>query len=105
MRDVVSVAGLTVSSQYFGAVTQESSDFSDEPNDGLIGMAFGTIATSGKPTVFEGLINEGAVRSPLFGIHLERHHTQGSEVCFGCYDSNKMTGSITWVPVKSKVGH
>ncbi|KAI0313898.1 aspartic peptidase domain-containing protein [Amylostereum chailletii] len=102
VEDVVSVAGLTVSSQGFGAVSSESSDFDDQPNDGLIGMAFGTIAQSRRATVFEGLIKERAVKSPLFGIHLERRHAQGSEVCFGCYDTSKTTGAITWVPVTSK---
>ncbi|KAG8983794.1 hypothetical protein FRB90_005765, partial [Tulasnella sp. 427] len=55
-QDRVSVGTLVVDNQYFGAVDQESDDFNDEPNDGLIGMAFSSVATSGQPTFFENLI-------------------------------------------------
>ncbi|KZV64006.1 Asp-domain-containing protein [Peniophora sp. CONT] len=102
VRDVVSFGDLSVSSQAFGAVSDESGDFSENPNDGLIGMAFGTIAESHAPTFFENLINRHAVRSPLFGIHLERGRVVGSEMCLGCIDSNKMLGPITWIPVESQ---
>jgi hypothetical protein len=101
--DVVSIAGLTVSSQTFGAVQSESSEFAEEPNDGLIGMAFGTIAQSRAPTFFENLLQQRAVSAPLFGVHLERGHAQGSAVCLGCFDSGMMTGPLVWVPVKSRV--
>ena len=101
--DVVTFGELTVSRQVFGAVHDESSDFAGQPNDGLIGMAFGTIAESDSPTFFENLISQHTVRSPLFGIHLERGRAVGSEVCLGCINSQKMLGSVTWIPVTSKV--
>ncbi|KII92250.1 hypothetical protein PLICRDRAFT_154633 [Plicaturopsis crispa FD-325 SS-3] len=101
--DKVDIGGLTVQQQYFGAVTKVSSDFNDSPNDGLIGMAFGAIATSKKPTFFENLMSAKLVNAPLFSVHLTRGQKTGSEVCFGCYDTTKTTGTIAWVPVKSKV--
>ncbi|KAI0033024.1 aspartic peptidase domain-containing protein [Vararia minispora EC-137] len=100
--DVVTIAGLTISSQTFGAVSSESSDFTGAPNDGLIGMAFGTIAQSRAPTFFENLIQQRIIKAPLFGVHLERGRAQGSEVCLGCYDSSHTMGPIVWVPVKSR---
>ncbi|KAF7980778.1 hypothetical protein HWV62_36837 [Athelia sp. TMB] len=100
--DVVSIGSLAISSQYFGAVSQESDDFNDSPNDGLIGMAFGTIASSKKPTFFENLIAQKKVAAPLFSVHLTRNQVTGSEVCFGCYDATKATGPVSWVPVKSQ---
>src|ERR1700683_102971 len=103
--DVVSIGGLAVAAQSFGAVSHESDDFNDAPNDGLIGLAFGTIAQSKKPTFFENLIKEKKVAAPLFSVHLTRNQASGSEVnnisfecvgklvdlkpqqvCFGCYD-------------------
>ncbi|KIM79006.1 hypothetical protein PILCRDRAFT_10665 [Piloderma croceum F 1598] len=51
--DIVSIGNLTVSAQSFGAVSRKSDNFNDAPNDGLIGLPFGTITQSKKPTFFE----------------------------------------------------
>src|SRR6202050_4542496 len=82
--DVVSIGGLAVAAQSFGAVSHESDDFNDAPNDGLIGLAFGTIAQSKKPTFFENLIKEKKVAAPLFSVHLTRNQASGSEVSKEC---------------------
>ncbi|WVW86417.1 hypothetical protein I302_108463 [Kwoniella bestiolae CBS 10118] len=101
-RENVMVANTMVQGQYFGAVNSESSDFQGNPNSGVMGMAFSSISSSGKPTYFENLINNKAVSSPLFGFHLTRRQAQGSQLCIGCYDSSKFTGGISWVPVISQ---
>jgi hypothetical protein len=77
---VVSIGSLAVAAQTFGAVSYESDDFNDAPNDGLIGLAFGTIAQSKKPTFFENLIEAKKVAAPLFSVHLTRNQASGSEV-------------------------
>ena len=66
--------------QSFGAVDQESDEFDDEPNDGLVGLGFGTIAASRKTPFFENLIRARKVAAPLFSVHLERGDVGGSEV-------------------------
>jgi hypothetical protein len=80
----VSTAGLTVASQAFGSVNNKSDEFNKQPNDGLIGMAFGTIAQSRQATFFENLIKERKLAAPLFSVHLSRHEERGSSVrvCF-----------------------
>jgi hypothetical protein len=65
-------------------------------------MAFGSIATSNKPTYFENLINNKAVNNPLFGFHMTRKQVDGSQLCLGCQDSSKYTGAINWIPVISQ---
>lgn len=72
--------GLTYQKQYFGRVDSESSEFQSFPNDGLLGMAFSSIAMSGQPTFFENLIKEGVVSQPYFSLYLTRGQTNGSEV-------------------------
>ncbi|WVQ66734.1 uncharacterized protein L199_004923 [Kwoniella botswanensis] len=101
-RENVMVANTMVQGQYFGAVNSESSDFQGNPNSGVMGMAFSSISSSGKPTYFENLINNKAISSPLFGFHLTRRQAQGSQLCIGCYDSSKFTGGISWIPVISQ---
>ena len=47
--DTVSVAGLPVRNQAFGAIVTESSDFFGYPISGLMGLGFKSIATVGTP--------------------------------------------------------
>lgn len=79
--DVVAVQGLSIHNQSFGAVTQESDDFNSYPNSGLLGMAFSSIAASGKSTFFDNLVKEEQLAAPMFSVHLERGEETGSEVC------------------------
>ncbi|KAJ7703261.1 aspartic peptidase domain-containing protein [Mycena rosella] len=99
MQDVVSIAGLEVEDQFFGAVSEVSEDFNGLPTDGLLGMAFGTIAQSGKPTFFETLIERNMLPAPMFSVHLSRNQESGSDVCFGCVDNLKKLGPVEWIPV------
>ncbi|CAD6572670.1 MAG: hypothetical protein TREMPRED_000600 [Tremellales sp. Tagirdzhanova-0007] len=101
-KENVNIANTVVPGQYFGAVNSESDDFQSNPNSGVIGMAFSSISSSGKPTYFENLISNKAVAAPYFGVHLARRQASGSQLCIGCYDSSKFTGSINWVPVVSQ---
>lgn len=101
-QDRVAIGSLVVDGQYFGAVNEESQDFADSPNDGLIGMAFSSIASSGQPTFFENLISSNKVAAPLFSVHLTRGQSRGSQMCLGCYDPSKATGGVSWVPVTSR---
>lgn len=80
MADIVSIAGLSTKNQAFGSVNNQSYEFSKQPNDGLIGVAFGTIAQSRQPTFFENLIKERKIAAPLFSVHLSRHEERGSSV-------------------------
>ncbi|KZV92706.1 acid protease [Exidia glandulosa HHB12029] len=102
VHDTVTIAGLTVKDQYFGAVNKPSEDFKGTPSSGLIGMAFSSIATSRKPTWFENIIMTSPKTSPLFSVFLTRGTARGSEACFGCYDKTKARSPITWLPVVSK---
>ncbi|KAJ7901767.1 aspartic peptidase domain-containing protein, partial [Mycena olivaceomarginata] len=102
-QDTVSIGGLVVDGQYFGAVSDLSGDFNDLPNDGLLGLAFGSIAQCGKPTFFENLRAKRKITSSMFSVHLARRpgrDNDDSAVCFGCIDPLKTLGStIVYIPV------
>jgi hypothetical protein len=102
MQDTVSIAGLEVEGQFFGAVEAVSDDFNALPNSGLLGMAFGTVAQCGKPTFFETLMSKNMV-PPMFSVFLARNQESGSEMCFGGIDHSKTLGLIEWIPVISEV--
>ena len=101
-QDSVTIGGLTVYDQIFGAVSSTSADFNNSPESGLIGMAFSSIATSGSPTWFERLLRSNSKVGPLFSVHMTRRQPAGSEVCLGCYDTRKVRSGIIWLPVVSK---
>ncbi|KAJ6593840.1 aspartic peptidase domain-containing protein [Mycena capillaripes] len=102
MQDTVSIAGLEIPDHFFGAVSAVSDDFNGLPNDGLLGLAFSSIAQSGKPTFFETLIAKGMLPAPMFSVHLSRNQADGSEISFGGIDYSKTLGLIEWVPVLTK---
>ncbi|KAG2150906.1 aspartic peptidase domain-containing protein [Suillus clintonianus] len=100
--DTISMGGLKVNNQYFGAVTDVSSNFNVVPISGRLGLSFSSIAMSGKPTFFENLIMQERVEAPFFSLHLTRGRASGSEITLGGYDMSKAAGSLTWVSVISK---
>ncbi|EJF65495.1 acid protease [Dichomitus squalens LYAD-421 SS1] len=100
--DIVGLGTASVSGQTFCAVRKESSDLNDEPNSGLLGMAFGSIAQSGKATFFENLLAQKQLAQSVFSVHLTRTRETGSQVCFGCYDATKAMGPVRWNSVISR---
>ncbi|KAG8739688.1 Type I transmembrane sorting receptor [Ceratobasidium sp. 428] len=97
--DTVTVAGLSVTGQYFSPVTSESSSFSSDPSDGIMGLAFSSISSIGAPTYIENLYSQGKISSPVFGFRLA---SSGSELYLGGADTSKYTGTITYASLTSK---
>jgi len=96
--DVVQIAGLTANTQTLGAATRVSG-FENFPADGVMGLAFQSISTLNAPPVFQTLISEGVLDSPVFGIKLA---TSGSELFLGGTNSKLYTGDFTWVPLTNQ---
>ncbi|KAF8919938.1 acid protease [Mucidula mucida] len=101
-KDTVSLAGLSVFNQTFGAVNRASPDFNYFPNDGIIGMAFGSISKCKENTFFENLMLQHKVTRNMFSVHMTRRREQGSELCLGCFDETKAKGAPTWIPIQSQ---
>lgn len=53
--DQVSVAGLVADDQYFSAVDDVSPSFGNDVEDGIMGMAFQSIAELGQPPYFQSV--------------------------------------------------
>ena len=82
-EDVVSVGQLTVTNQTFCAARRQSEDFDSGPTSGLLGLAFGSIAVSRKPTFFENLLEQKRLDQAAFSVYMTRKKEQGSEVSRG----------------------
>lgn len=110
-RDTVTVGSISVPKQIFALASTLAPVIESLPSDGIMGMAFSTIASSGAPTPFENMISNSLVSNPYFGIYFQRARdlssqsrgtVGGGELCVGCYDSGKFTGSLNYVPVSSR---
>lgn len=99
--DSVSVAGVSVTKQYFSPVTTLSSSFSDDPIDGILGLAFPAISNLGENPVFNTAYQEGAVSSDVFAFKLA---SSGSELYLGGTDSSLYSGSIEYHSVDTSTG-
>ena len=88
--------------QTLGAATNYSGfDISQYPADGLMGMAFQSISAYSAPPLFQTLISQGAVTSPVFGFKFAA--SRPSELFLGGTNSALYTGDFTWVPLIHEV--
>lgn len=100
----MTVAGLTSPNQTFFAATN-AVGFIELDADGIIGMAFSSIAQDNGTTFMENLIAQGTVPANEFGVYLGRVASgteDDSELTLGGRDSTKYTGDFTVVPVSSE---
>uniref|UniRef100_A0A665UWF4 pepsin A n=2 Tax=Echeneis naucrates TaxID=173247 RepID=A0A665UWF4_ECHNA len=99
--DNVEVGGITVSKQVFGMSQTEAPFMAHMQADGILGLAFQSIASDNVVPVFDNMIKQGLVSESLFSVYLSSNGQQGSEVVFGGIDSSHYTGQITWIPLTS----
>ncbi|KAG8946384.1 hypothetical protein FRC00_009612, partial [Tulasnella sp. 408] len=99
-EDTVTVAGLTIENQRFGAVNAEFGGFSRPGNNaGLLGLGFPDNAASKQTPFFHNLAEQGKLASNLFSFFMTRNDQSGSELCLGCMDSTKFTGDMSFFPL------
>ncbi|KAH8266768.1 hypothetical protein KR026_010505, partial [Drosophila bipectinata] len=102
-QDVVTVAGLSSANQIFGEVTTErGSNFQSANFDGILGMAFPSLAANLVTPFFQNLINNGEVEQPVFSFYLRDNGSTisyGGELILGGSDPTLYRGELTYVPV------
>ena len=68
------VAKLAVKNQLFAEATKQPGiTFIAAKFDGILGMGWPSIAVNNIPTVFENMVAQGLVSSPVFGFYLSRY--------------------------------
>jgi cathepsin D len=100
-EDTCAVGPIPVTAQTFGEVTSESGvSFLFGKLDGILGMAFQSIAADGITPVFDNMVSQGAVAQPLFQFYLSKTPGSTSSVMIlGGTDPSYYTGNINWVPL------
>ncbi|NXA42481.1 PEPA protein, partial [Eudromia elegans] len=101
--DTVEVGSITVSNQIFGLSETEPGDFFYyTPFDGILGLAFPSISSSGATPVFDNMMSQDLVSQDLFSVYLSNDDESGSFVMFGGIDYSYASGGITWIPLSAE---
>ncbi|KAF7797804.1 hypothetical protein EIP86_009009 [Pleurotus ostreatoroseus] len=99
--DTVTVGGLTVSGQYFSPVTTLSDEFTDDPADGILGLAWPSISNLGQTPFFNNAADKGTASAGVFAFKLA---SSGSELFLGGTDSSKFSGSVEAHSIDTSTG-
>ncbi|XP_076971108.1 pepsin A-like [Tamandua tetradactyla] len=101
--DTVQVGGISDTNQIFGlSETEPGSFLYESPFDGILGLAYPSIAASGATPVFDNIWNQGLISQDLFSVYLSSDDQSGSVVMFGGIDSSYYTGELYWVPLSAE---
>jgi len=103
--DVVTVGGLAVKDQTFAEITDVSGlglGFKIGKFDGILGLAFPAISVNQTTPVFQNIVDQGLVDSPVFSFFYSKEGEGVGELEFGGIDASKYTGDLFYVPVSSK---
>uniref|UniRef100_K7FZL1 pepsin A n=1 Tax=Pelodiscus sinensis TaxID=13735 RepID=K7FZL1_PELSI len=101
--DTVQVGGLVDTNQIFGlSETEPGSFLYYSPFDGILGLAYPSISSSGATPVFDNMMSEGLVSQDLFSVYLSSDDQSGSFVMFGGIDSSYYSGNLNWIPLSAE---
>lgn len=98
---------LVIPKTTFGQATSIASFFANDPIDGILGLAFKSIAVDGVPPVLIQANNEGLLDKPLFTVWLEEKGKAATGVVGGVYtygavDTKNCGPVIAYQPLTSE---
>uniref|UniRef100_A0A8B9CYV5 pepsin A n=1 Tax=Anser brachyrhynchus TaxID=132585 RepID=A0A8B9CYV5_9AVES len=92
-----------VSNQAIGLSKKEPGSFlTHHTFDGILGLAFPSIASSGTVPIFDNMMSQGLVDKDLFSIYLSSESRTGSFVMLGGMDSSCFSGRLRWIPLSAE---
>uniref|UniRef100_A0A3B4E685 Peptidase A1 domain-containing protein n=2 Tax=Pygocentrus nattereri TaxID=42514 RepID=A0A3B4E685_PYGNA len=100
--DTVTVGGMAIQNQIFGLSEAEATFMGSMAADGILGLAYQSIASDDATPVFNNMVSQGLVSQDLFSVYLSSNEEQGSVVMFGEIDTSYYTGNIYWIPLSSE---
>ncbi|XP_008295247.1 nothepsin [Stegastes partitus] len=105
-RDTLKIGSLTAVNQEFGEAVYEPGDiFMMGKFDGVLGLAYPSLAQILGNPVFDNLLAQKALDKPVFSVYLSRKTKTTSpegELLLGGINEAMYTGPINWLPVTTK---
>ncbi|KAL6743362.1 hypothetical protein Aduo_016407 [Ancylostoma duodenale] len=96
---------LVVPNTVFGQATSLAAFFADQPIDGILGLAFPTIAVDGVTPPFFNAVDQGLVDQPIFTVFLEHVGAQdnvyGGVYTYGGLDTKNCGPVLAYQPLSS----
>ncbi|KAM4795757.1 cathepsin E [Rhinophrynus dorsalis] len=103
--DQVIVQGIIVQNQQFGeSVSEPGTTFADAAFDGILGLAYPSLAVGDCTPVFDNMMDQNLVEMPMFSVYMSRdpNSAVGGELIFGGFDTSRFSGQLNWVPVTTQ---
>jgi len=102
-NDAFSIGDLKLKNLDFAEATSEPGlAFAFGKFDGILGMAYDTIAVNGVVPPFYAMVNQGLLDEPVFSFYLGSSEEEGGVATFGGIDESHFTGPIKYAPVRRK---
>jgi saccharopepsin len=102
-KDDFTIGDLTVKGMDFAEATKEPGlVFAFGRFDGILGLAYDTIAVKHVVPPFYALLDQGLLDKPVFSFRIGSSEDDGGEVTFGGIDENAYEGKIKYAPVRRK---
>ena len=98
--DTVTVGGVTGIDVPIGVASHVGDSFANDPQDGLVGLAFQSISTMGQKPFIQSLLSQNQVKNGQFSFALSQNG--GSELFLGGANKDKYVGSFEWHDVTSE---
>jgi saccharopepsin len=99
IRDNVCLGNNICCKADFVAATDESDEpFSLVPFDGILGLSLPQMAEGNAFSIIDQMVNANVLEQPLFGVFFGNDDEE-SEITFGSYKRERMTGELFWTPV------
>uniref|UniRef100_A0A8B9PTS1 cathepsin E n=1 Tax=Apteryx owenii TaxID=8824 RepID=A0A8B9PTS1_APTOW len=96
------VMGLTVANQQFAeSISEPGKAFQDAEFDGILGLAYPSLAVDGVTPVFDNMMAQNLVDLPMFSVYMSTNEDSSTagELLFGGFDPSHFEGTLNWVPV------
>ncbi|KAE9410560.1 endopeptidase [Gymnopus androsaceus JB14] len=101
--DTLTIGDIEISDLDFAEATKEPGlAFAFGKFDGILGLAYDTIAVNHITPPFYHMVNKKLVDEPVFSFRLGLDESDGGEVLFGGVDDSAYTGDLTYVPLRRK---
>ncbi|KAJ4478154.1 aspartic peptidase A1 [Lentinula aciculospora] len=101
--DTLTIGDISIPNQLFAEATKEPGlAFAFGKFDGILGLAYDTIAVNRITPPFYSMVGQKLVDDPVFSFRLGSSESDGGEVVFGGVDDSAYTGKLTYVPLRRK---
>ncbi|KFQ36699.1 Gastricsin [Merops nubicus] len=104
--DTLQIQSIQVTSQEFGLSEDEPTQpFYFAEFDGILGMAYPSLAVGGMPTALQGMLQQNQLTEPIFSFYFSRNPTYnyGGELTLGGINTKFFKGDIVWAPVTQEL--